>query len=107
MAIGMKADRRTFLKLSSGAGAAALGGLSAGQARAESSQTLALAWDTDIDSLHPHVFQSVGGYAVQCNLYDPIVSWKLRAAWGGAGLSRALPKQFAGATVPYPKLASD
>jgi hypothetical protein len=81
--MGIKADRRTFLKLSSGADAAALGGLPAGQARAESSQTLTLAWDTDIDSLDPHVFKSVGGYAVQCNLYDPVVSWKVRPveAW--------------------------
>ncbi|MGZ3341109.1 MAG: ABC transporter substrate-binding protein, partial [Reyranella sp.] len=94
--MGIKADRRTFLKLSSGAGAAALGGLSAGQARAESSQTLTLAWDTDIDSLDPHVFKSVGGYAVQCNIYDPIVSWKVRPVEGTVGLSRSFPNEFEG-----------
>ncbi|HSS85729.1 MAG TPA: ABC transporter substrate-binding protein [Reyranella sp.] len=94
--MGIKADRRTFLKLSSGAGAAALGGLSAGQARAESGQTLTLAWDTDIDSLDPHVFKSVGGYAVQCNIYDPIVSWKVRPVEGTVGLSRSFPNEFEG-----------
>ena len=94
--MGIKADRRTFLKLSSGAGAAALGGLSAGPARAESSQTLTLAWDTDIDSLDPHVFKSVGGYAVQCNIYDPVVSWKVRPVEGVVGLSRSFPNEFEG-----------
>jgi peptide/nickel transport system substrate-binding protein len=94
--MGIKADRRTFLKLSSGVGAAALGGLSAGQARAQSGQTLTLAWDTDIDSLDPHVFKSVGGYAVQCNIYDPIVSWKVRPVEGVVGLSRSFPNEFEG-----------
>jgi peptide/nickel transport system substrate-binding protein len=94
--MGIKADRRTFLKLSSGAGAAALGGLPTGQARAEGSQTLTLAWDTDIDSLDPHVFKSVGGYAVQCNIYDPVVSWKVRPVEGVVGLSRSFPNEFEG-----------
>src|SRR5438270_10425893 len=67
--MGMKADRRTFLKLSSGAGAAALGGLTTTPAPAQGGKTLTAAWDTDIDSLDPHVFKSVGGYGVQCNLY--------------------------------------
>ena len=94
--MGMKSDRRTFLKLSSGAGAAALGGLATGPVRAESNSTLTLAWDTDIDSLDPHVFKSVGGYAVQCNIYDPIVSWKVRPVEGTIGLSRSFPNEFEG-----------
>src|SRR5258708_8202425 len=98
--MGIKADRRTFLKLSSGAGAAALGGMAAGPARAESSQTLTLAWDTDIDSLDPHVFKSIGGYAVQCNIYDPVVSWKVRPVEGVVGLSRSLPNAFEGRPAP-------
>src|SRR6188508_3325788 len=65
-AMGNTTDRRTFLKLSSGAGAAALGGIGAVPAQAQASSTLTVAWDTDIDSLDPHVFKSVGGYAVQC-----------------------------------------
>ena len=94
--MGMKADRRTFLKLSSGAGAAALGGLSSAPALAQGGATLTAAWDTDIDSLDPHVFKSVGGYAVQCNLYDPVVSWKVRPVEGTKGLSRSFPGEFEG-----------
>src|SRR6266404_1337776 len=94
--MGITADRRTFLKLSSGVGAAALGGFGALPARAQASSTLTVAWDTDIDSLDPHVFKSVGGYAVQCNLYDPLVSWKVRAVEGAVGLSRSMPNEFEG-----------
>ena len=94
--MGMKADRRTFLKLSSGAGAAALGGLSSAPALAQGGATLTAAWDTDIDSLDPHVFKSVGGYAVQCNLNDPVVSWKVRPVEGTKGLSRSFPGEFEG-----------
>lgn len=94
--MGIKADRRTFLKLSSGAGAAALGGLGAMPAQAQAGSTLTVAWDTDIDSLDPHVFKSVGGYAVQCNLYDPIVSWKVRPVEGAKGVSRSFPNEFEG-----------
>ena len=92
--MGTNSDRRRFLKLSAGAGAMALGGISSRPARAQGSSTLTVAWDTDIDSLDPHVFKSVGGYAVQCNLYDPIVSWKVRPAEGTAGLSRSFPNEF-------------
>ena len=56
---------------------------------AQSASTLTVAWDTDIDSLDPHVFKSVGGYGVQCNLYDPITSWKVRPVDGAVGLSRS------------------
>jgi peptide/nickel transport system substrate-binding protein len=92
----IKSDRRTFLKLSTGAGVLALGGVAARPASAQAASTLTLAWDTDIDSLDPHVFKSVGGYAVQCNLYDPIVSWKVRPVDGTVGLSRSLPNEFEG-----------
>ena len=81
-----KSDRRTFLKLSTGAGALALGGLARHRRRAEPPPTLTVAWDTDIDSLDPHVFKSVGGYGVQCNLYDPITSLE-----GAAGRRRGRP----------------
>ncbi len=94
--MGIKANRRTFVKLSSGAGAAALGGFGAMPAQAQAGSTLTVAWDTDIDSLDPHVFKSVGGYAVQCNLYDPIVSWKVRPVEGAKGVSRSFPNEFDG-----------
>ncbi len=92
----IKSDRRTFLKLSTGAGVLALGGVAARPASAQGASTLTLAWDTDIDSLDPHVFKSVGGYAVQCNLYDPMVSWKVRPVDGTVGLSRSFPNEFEG-----------
>src|SRR5258708_9689387 len=92
----IKSDRRTFLKLSTGAGVLVLGGVAAGPASAQGGSTLTLAWDTDIDSLDPHVFKSVGGYAVQCNLYDPMVSWKVRPVDGTVGLSRSFPNEFEG-----------
>ena len=63
---------------------------------AQGASTLTVAWDTDIDSLDPHVFKSVGGYGVQCNLYDPIMSWKVRPVEGAVGLSRSFPNEFEG-----------
>src|SRR4030088_2492377 len=89
-----KTDRRAFLKLSTST--AALGAFGALPAKAQAGSTLTLAWDTDIDSLDPHVFKSVGGYAVQCNLYDPLVSWKVRPVEGVVGLSRSFPNEFEG-----------
>ena len=65
-------------------------------AQAQASSTLTVAWDTDIDSLDPHVFKSVGGYAVQCNLYDPVVGWKVRPVEGKPGVSRSFPNEFEG-----------
>jgi peptide/nickel transport system substrate-binding protein len=91
-------DRRTFMKLS-GAGAIALGGVIGRKAFAQASNTLTVAWDTDIDSLDPHVFKSVGGYAVQCNIYDPILAWKVRPIEGMAGVSRAYPGEFEGSVA--------
>lgn len=92
--MGIESDRRTFLKLSSGAGAAALGGLGALPARAQAGKTLTIAWDSDIDSLDPHVFKSIGGYAVQCSVYDQMISWKVRPVEGTPGLSRSQPNEF-------------
>ena len=92
--MGATTNRRRFL-LSSGAGALALAG-SGAPARAQGGSTLTVAWDTDIDSLDPHVFKSVGGYAVQCNLFDPVISWKVRPVEGSKGVSRAYPNEFEG-----------
>src|SRR6185437_10077950 len=94
---GYKTDRRAFLKLSTSTAALAVGdAFGALPAKAETSSTLTVAWDTDIDSLDPHVFKSVGGYAVQCNLYDPVVSWKVRPIEGAKGVSRSFPNEFEG-----------
>lgn len=94
--MGSGTDRRTFLKASAGAGALALGGIGLQPASAQTPTTLTVAWDTDIDSLDPHVFKSVGGYAVQCNIYDPILSWKVKPIDGMPGVSRSFPGEFEG-----------
>jgi peptide/nickel transport system substrate-binding protein len=97
--MGTKSDRRSFLKLSASAGAMAIGGVGGRQAFAEGAATLTVAWDTDIDSLDPHVFKSVGGYAVQCNIYDPLLAWKVRPVEGKPGLSRSFPNEFEGSVM--------
>ena len=94
---GIRADRRTFLKLSRSRRwprSAACGRPPRGR---RAGSTLTVAWDTDIDSLDPHVFKSVGGYAVQCNIYDPVVCWKVRPVEGTSRRCRAsYPGEFEG-----------
>ena len=51
--MGKKTDRREFLKISAAAGTLALGGLSARPSLGQTSKTLTVAWDSDIDSLDP------------------------------------------------------
>jgi peptide/nickel transport system substrate-binding protein len=98
--MGYKTDRRAFLKLSTSTAALAVGdAFGALPAKAETSSTLTVAWDSDIDSLDPHVFKSVGGYAVECNIFDPVVSWKVRPIEGRPGLSRSYPNEFEGSVA--------
>ncbi len=99
--MGGKTDRRAFLKLTTSA--AALGAFGAltpqGEAQAQTGSTLTVAWDSDIDSLDPHVFKSVGGYAVECNIYDSVIGWKVQPVAGKAGFSIAQPNEFEGGLV--------
>jgi peptide/nickel transport system substrate-binding protein len=97
--VARKSNRRTFLQLSAGTGALALGGIGTRKASAQDASTLTVAWDTDIDSLDPHVFKSIGGYAIQCNIYDSLVAWKVRPVEGKPGLSRSFPNEFEGSVV--------
>jgi peptide/nickel transport system substrate-binding protein len=83
----------------SGMGAIALAGAGARRAGAQTSDTLTIGWDTDIDSLDPHVFKSIGGYSVQCNVYDPLLSWKVRPIEGMLGVSRSYPGEFEGSVM--------
>ena len=92
--MGGKTDRRAFLKLSTSM--AALASFGALPAKAQAGSTLTVAWDSDIDSLDPHVFKSVGGYAVEANIYDSVVGWKVRPVDGKPGLSRSYPNEFEG-----------
>ncbi|MBV9861806.1 MAG: ABC transporter substrate-binding protein [Alphaproteobacteria bacterium] len=58
--------------------------------------TLTVAWDTDIDTLDPASFKSIGAYTVQANVYDSPLTWKVAPVPGTPGLSRSQPGEFEG-----------
>jgi peptide/nickel transport system substrate-binding protein len=95
--MGAASSRRDFML--SAAALAVATGLRPGAALAQGPNTLTVAWDTDIDSLDPHVFKSIGGYGVQCNIYDPLLNWKVRPIDGMPGVSRAYPGEFEGSVM--------
>ena len=81
-------DRRDFLKLTAaGAASLTLGGLPV-PAGADEKRTLTVAWDTDIDTLDPASFKSIGGYTIQANIYDSPLMWKVDAG-AHIGLSQS------------------
>ncbi len=92
-------DRRDFLKLTA-ASASALTlaglGLSPGLATAQDKRTLTVAWDTDIDTLDPASFKSIGGYTVQANIYDSPLMWKVQPVAGKPGLLQSKPGEMDG-----------
>jgi peptide/nickel transport system substrate-binding protein len=92
-------DRREFLKLTAGAAAANSVGAPAVATRpahAENIRTLTVAWDTDIDTLDPASFKSIGAYTTQANIYDSPLMWKVRPVPGTVGLYRSQPGEFDG-----------
>ena len=100
-AIGGAATRRDFLKITA-SGAAALGlGATAGAqpAQAQGPRTLTIAWDTDIDTLDPASFKSIGAYTVQANIYDSPLMWKVDPVSGSPGLYRSRPGEFDGSVA--------
>lgn len=92
-------DRRNFLKQTA-AGAATLAtigsGLAPGLVAAQGVRTLTVAWDTDIDTLDPASFKSIGGYTVQANIYDSPLMWKVQPVAGKPGLSQSRPGEMEG-----------
>ena len=89
-------DRRDFLKLTAaGAATLTLGGLPI-PAGAEEKRTLTVAWDTDIDTLDPASFKSIGGYTIQANIYDSPLMWKVEPVAGKPGLSQSKPGEMEG-----------
>ena len=89
-------DRRDFLKLTAaGAATLTLGGLPI-SAGAEEKRTLTVAWDTDIDTLDPASFKSIGGYTIQANIYDSPLMWKVEPVAGKPGLSQSKPGEMEG-----------
>ena len=92
------ATRRDFLKLGA-SGMAAVGLAStvgAQSAQAQQPRTLTIAWDTDIDTLDPASFKSIGAYTVQANIYDSPLMWKVDPVQGQPGLYRSRPGEFDG-----------
>jgi peptide/nickel transport system substrate-binding protein len=89
--------RRNLLKLTGGAAALGLSSsLLPHRARAQDARTLTIAWDTDIDTLDPAAFKSIGAYVVQANVYDNPLMWKVEPVDGKPGLYRSQPGQFEG-----------
>jgi len=95
--MGWYRNRREFLKLTAaGAAAFSLGKGLIGNAAAEDLRTLTVAWDTDIDTLDPAAFKSIGAYTVQANIYDSPLMWKVRPVAKEADLFRSYPGEFDG-----------
>jgi peptide/nickel transport system substrate-binding protein len=67
-----------------------------GSARAQDLRTLTVAWDTDIDTLDPASFKSIGAYTTQANIYDSPLTWKVRPVPNSTGLFRSQPGEFDG-----------
>lgn len=89
-------NRRDFLGTSAAAGATLIGPGLAAPALAQEPRTLTVAWDTDIDTLDPASFKSIGAYTVQANIYDSPLMWKVDPVKGQPGLYRSRPGEFDG-----------
>src|SRR5215831_4216335 len=94
----MKQDsrRRDFLKLAAASAAALTLPGTSQMAAAQEKRTLTVAWDTDIDTLDPASFKSIGGYTVQANIYDSPLMWRVDPVPGKPGLSQSKPGEMEG-----------
>jgi peptide/nickel transport system substrate-binding protein len=94
----MKQDsrRRDFLKLAAASAAALTLPGTSRMGAAQEKRTLTVAWDTDIDTLDPASFKSIGGYTVQANIYDSPLMWKVEPVAGKPGLSQSKPGEMEG-----------
>src|SRR6516162_4772001 len=99
-------DRRDFLKLTA-AGAATLAISGPPPVAAQEKRTLTVAWDTDIDTLDPASFKSIGGYTIQANIYDSPLMWKVEPVTGKPGLAQSRPGEFEGGIAESYKLEKD
>ena len=82
--------RREVLKLAGVTAALA----ATSRVAAQEPRTLTIAWDTDIDTLDPTAFKSIGAYVVQANVYDSPIMWKVQPEAGTSGLYRSRPDEF-------------
>lgn len=92
--------RRSFLKGVGGAGLALpfvplpLAGLR--RARAAEERTLTVAWDTEIDTLDPASFKTIGGYNTVANIYDTPIYWGVSPIPNKEGFFLSKPGDFVG-----------
>ncbi len=72
-------SRRKFLKWAGGMGLAlpfaTVPFTGSRRAIAAEEKTLTVAWDTEIDTLDPAVFKTIGGYVTVANVYDTPIYW--------------------------------
>lgn len=89
-------DRRSFLKITSGATAATVVGAARrrDEAYAQDPKTLVVAWDSDIDTLDPASFKSNGGYVTVANTNDSPIGWKVQPMEGRPGVFRSRPGEW-------------
>ena len=92
-------DRRSFLKLA-GSGAVGLGAgsgaLLSRRSSAQDMRTLVVAGDSDIDTLDPHSFKSIGAYLTQVNIYDSPLTWKVQPVQDKPGIFLSKPAEYEG-----------
>ncbi len=94
-----ESDRRRFLKMAgTGAVGAGIGSsaLVARRASAQDMRTLVVAGDSDIDTLDPHSFKSIGAYLTQVNIYDSPLTWKVQPVQGKPGIFLSRPNEYEG-----------
>jgi peptide/nickel transport system substrate-binding protein len=90
-------NRRSFLKVSTGAAALGSACFRPVRAVAQDKRTLVVAWDTDIDTLDPAQFKAIGGYVTIANCYDTPIAWKVQPIQGKPGFALSRPAEWEGA----------
>lgn len=102
-------DRRSFLKVA-GSGAMAVGisgPFVSRRAQAQDARTLVVAGDSDIDTLDPHSFKSIGAYTAQANIYDTPLVWKSVPVQDRPGISAPRPREYEGRVCESWSLEND
>lgn len=96
--MGARMDRRSFLKVTGAAAAAAAGPavIRPRPSEAQDPRTLVVAWDSDIDTLDPASFKSNGGYLTIANVCEGVLGWKVRPLEGQPGFARSHPGEHEG-----------
>ena len=91
-------SRRTFMKWAGGMGLALpLSNLPLAalrKANAAEEKTLTVAWDTEIDTLDPASFKTIGGYTTIANVYDTPIYWGVSPIPNKDGFFLSKPNEF-------------